>query len=147
MGRGGPRPNSGRKPGPTKATLERAAIAQRVMGEAAMQGRKLGKEVLEEFMVLFAGLATKFQPDATDTSAVRDWAKKPEFDKFVQFATLAKDTAKELAKYQSPTFRAIELAAPAPTMEGESSRKVTKFTLHIFGEDPRMKTIEGKKRG
>jgi hypothetical protein len=144
-GHGGPRPNSGRKPGPTKATLERAAIAERVINEAAMSGQKLAKEVLNEFMILFGGLATKFQPASSDTAVVHDWAKTPAFDKFVQFATLARDTAKDLAKYQSPTFKAIEVHAPAPTVEGNDGRKITKFTLHIFGDDPRMKTIEGKK--
>jgi hypothetical protein len=141
MANGGARPGAGRKPGPTKATIERAILAQRQIVEAEKTGLKLGKEVLAEFMQLFGGLATKFQPDQTTTTAVREWAKSPEYDKFLQFATLARDTAKMLAPYQSPTFRSIELAAPAP----EQRQLTTEFTLHIFGDDPRSKVIEGRK--
>ena len=41
---------------PNKATLERTAVAERVMQEAAMSGKKLGKPMIEEFAVMFGGL-------------------------------------------------------------------------------------------
>jgi hypothetical protein len=44
---------------------------------------------------------------------VQAWARTKNYEHFVQFAALARDTAKMLAPYQSPTFRSIELAAPA----------------------------------
>lgn len=128
----------GRKPGiPNRVTAERLEVARL----AATQG-KLGKEVLEELMVRFSELACKFQPDGFDTAVVQDWAKTKNYDRFVQLATLARDTARELAKYQSPTFKAVEVSAPAPAVEASDGKKVTRFQLHIFDEDLRTKNIE-----
>lgn len=139
--------------GPSKTTIEKAVIAERVMNEAAMTGRKLAKEVLEEFMVLFSGLAASYQPQASVPNAplqagdMKRWTEsghEPFFEKYADKAVLA---AHHLAKYQSPTFKAIEVHAPAPligtagTIEGVSVQR-TKFTLHIFGDDPRNKVIE-----
>ena len=136
---GGRRPGSGRKRGPSKATIEKAVVAERVLGEVVMQGRKLGKETLEEYMVLFAGLSSRFQPEGTDPASVRAWAKTEHEPMFEKYVTLAVSAAKELAKYQSPTFKAI-MNAPPPTVN--DGRKQTKFTLNIFAEISRA--IEGE---
>jgi hypothetical protein len=48
-----------------------------------------------------------------------------------------------LAPYQSPTFRSIELAAPAP----EQRQLTTRFTLSIFDDDLRTKAIEQRPDG
>jgi hypothetical protein len=129
----------GRKPGiPNRTTTERAEIARLAAAEANASGRKLGKEVLERFMVQFGELASYFQPTSFDTTVVHAWAGTKNYELFVQFAALARDTAKMLAPYQSPTFRSIELAAPAP----EQGQLTTRFTLSIFDEDLRTKTIE-----
>jgi hypothetical protein len=142
-GNGGRRPGGGRKKGrPNKATIERAIIAQQILERTEMSGRKFGKEVLEELMVRFSELACKFQPDSFDTAVVQDWAKTKNYDRFVQLAALARDTARELAKYQSPTFKAVEVSAPAPAVEASDGKKVTRFQLHIFDEDLRTKNIE-----
>jgi hypothetical protein len=61
---------------------------------------------------------------------------------FHKYASLAVAAAKDLAKYQSPTFKAIEVSAPAPAIEDGGRRKVTRFTLSIFGEDLRTKALE-----
>jgi hypothetical protein len=55
---------------------------------------------------------------------------------------LAVTAAKDLAKYQSPTFKAVEISAPVPAIEGSDGKKVTRFTLSIFDEDLRTKAIE-----
>src|SRR5262249_43413537 len=65
MGRGakpGERRGGRLKGSRNKATIERALIAERVANEAKMAGKKLAKEVLDQFMVLFAGMAAYYQP-------------------------------------------------------------------------------------
>ena|ERR1700761_8207069 len=149
---GGARKNAGRKAGGhNRATIEKAIIAERVMNEAAMSGRKLGKEVVEEFMVLFSGLAGSYQPQPSvpgqpvTAEDMKRWDTSGNAEKFDRYADRAVSAAIALAKYQSPTFKSIELAAPAPqggsTIEGQGVQR-TKFTLHIFGDDPRNKVIE-----
>jgi hypothetical protein len=56
MARG--RKTGGRRRGtPNKATIERALIAARTVAGAKLVGKKLAKEVLEDFMLIFAGMA------------------------------------------------------------------------------------------
>jgi hypothetical protein len=50
---------------PNKVTIEKAIVAERIMQEATMSGRKLGKEMIEEFAVMFGGLAAAVQPVGT----------------------------------------------------------------------------------
>lgn len=137
---GGSKPGErrgGRKPGTrNRKTLEQlklqAANASRVVEIAARDNRKLAKDVLEEFMLLFAGMAAVSQP--LPPGAVATPGRIPHDEKFEKYATLAVDCAKALAKYQSPTFRAIVIAPPPPTGPTEQRKR---FTLTIFdGERP-----------
>ena len=61
----GERRGGRQKGGKNRATLERAVVAERILKETQMTGRKLGKEVLEEFMNMFGGMAASFQPQPT----------------------------------------------------------------------------------
>jgi hypothetical protein len=101
-GRGGARPGAGRPEGPSKATIERALIAERAVENAKGAGRKLAKEILDDFMNRFAKMAEKYQnqPKAED--------------KFEKWARLTVDTATRLAPFQSPTFRAVAVTVPPP---------------------------------
>lgn len=116
---------------PNKATRERAAIAARIADEAAMQGKKLGKEVIEEFMTLFMGMAAAFQPPAEargNPALLEQWAKsyrQPLFEKYSKHGLKA---ACELASFQSPKLAAVQVVAPPP--ERGAVRK--KFTVAIF---------------
>jgi hypothetical protein len=121
----GTRP-AGRKKGvPNKATVERE-LAERLMRErvememkaeasknemlAAMaKGKKLAKEVLGEFMELFAGMAAFYQP-LPDGQPVTD-GRKPDEGKFKDYAAMAVDAAKALAPFQSPRFSAMMVGA------------------------------------
>jgi hypothetical protein len=126
--RRGGRPKGARN----KATLERAAVAERVMNETQMAGRKLGKEVLEEFMIVFSGIAAAHQPrSATDIVA---WSNSPQEAMFEKYAKLAVKTAHDLADFQSPKFAAIHIASPAPAPKGPTRRK---FTINIFDHQGR----------
>lgn len=116
-----------------KATVEReerARLAEEarqleIAGERARAAKtKLAKEVLEEFMFLFAGMAAHHQPTAPGMR------ENPNADdaKFERYSEFVYDFASELAKYQSPTFKAIAVSMPPPPM--------------VEANDPKL--IEGK---
>jgi hypothetical protein len=110
--RGGLRPNAGRKLGSlSKSTIERAKRAEFEMSAARESGKKLAKDVLEEFMFLFAGIAATAQPIPAGMAVPA--GKKPNPRTFEKYARLAVETAAALARYQSPTFKAV-LTAEAP---------------------------------
>jgi hypothetical protein len=134
-GRGGYRPGAGRKKGqPNKATLEKALIAENVVTEARATGKKLAKEVLDDFMGIFAGMAAYYQPLPAGTVALPGRRRRrPNEAKFENYAKLAVQCAKDLARYQSPTYQAI-MVAPAPDQNQPEMRK--RFQLTIF-ENPR----------
>lgn len=96
---------------PNKATVERALIAQRQIEEARAAGKKLGKEVLEEFMMTFAGMAATHQPLPPGTINT-DPRREPDQSLFQTYARLAVETAGKLAEFQSPKFRAIVVGMP-----------------------------------
>jgi hypothetical protein len=49
-----------RKRHPNKPTIEKALIAARTVTEAKAPGKKLAKEVLEDFALLVVGMAADF---------------------------------------------------------------------------------------
>lgn len=106
-GRGGARSNAGRKRGGTNAaTREREALAQRILEEQrGKPGKKLAREVLDDFMQLFTGLAAMHQP--LPDGVVPMQGQKPDHAKFMEYAKAAVDVAGQLASYQSPKFKAI----------------------------------------
>lgn len=95
-----------------KATLEReriaAEIAARTVADARTQNRKLAKEVLDECMVTLMGMAATFQPLPP---GVVDPMRTPDEGRFKEYIQLAMYAAKALAPFQSPTFKAVAVAA------------------------------------
>lgn len=104
---------------PNKRTTERleaeriAQQAQAEVDKARQANTKLGKDVLEEFMKTFAGMAAHYQP-LPDGMAVPA-GRKPDEAKFLTYARLAAETAAKLAEFQSPKFKAIQVMTPPPT--------------------------------
>ena len=130
--RPGERRGGRHKGGKNKATIERSLVAERIVNETQMAGRKLGKEVLEEIMILYSGLAAAFQPKSAGD--IEAWANSSKEAKFEKYSRLAMKAAHDLAEFQSPKLAAIHVAAPAPPPQGP---KVTKFTLSIFDHNGR----------
>lgn len=129
--RGGARPGGGRPKGiPNKATMERALIAEQVMDRAKMSGKKLGKEMIEEFAVLFGGIMARYQPQQIPGSTELKWEDKAE-ERFYRYGQLALKAASELASYQSPKVKAIMIhqapTAPIdqPAQENSALSKMT----------------------
>jgi hypothetical protein len=121
-----------------KATIEQALIAEQVLKRASMEGKKLGKEVLEEFMGIFAELAYHFKP-AINNEPINE---KSDENQFCKYAQLAVEAAAKLTPYQSPTFRAV-VVAPAP--EKPKDGIVKRFTVEIFDHNGRapLKQLNG----
>jgi hypothetical protein len=90
---------------PNRATVERTEIARLEVERARGRKVKLGKEVLEEFMMLFAGMAAQYQPIPAGMAIPQ--GRTPDEPKFIEYATLTVKTAKDLADFQSPKFKAI----------------------------------------
>lgn len=106
------RKTGGRKKGtPNKATLEKervaAEIAARTMADATTSGKKLAKEVLEDFMELFAGMAAHYQPAPPGKEHLKPSGNEAQF---LKYADLTVAAAAKLAPYQSPTFKAVAVS-------------------------------------
>lgn len=105
---------------PNRSTVERALRAARQVAEAKASGRKLAVDVLDECMHLTMGMAAEFQKAAGGPMPLpADW------DKFWQCVDAAIESAGKLAKYQSPTMKAVEhrmTVTPVlvPTIEGSA---------------------------
>ena len=141
-GRGGQKAGAGRKAGgKNRATIERAALAERVVAEAeGKPGRKLGRELLEELALMFGGLATAFQPVGTGSGGavtpadLELWAKSYKEPLFEKYAKLAAKCASDFADFQSPRLGRLQVAAPPPPPGGQIMKR---FTLSIFDHDGR----------
>lgn len=97
---------------PNMATTEALLKAQQEIDDAKKKRIPLAKEVLNEFMQLFAGMAAAYQP--LPPSAPTPAGRSPDEPKFLKYAVLAIDCAAKLAPYQSHTFRAISVHAADP---------------------------------
>lgn len=119
----GSRNNGGREAGtPNKATIERAEIARMQNAQSQARGLKLGKDMLEDYMMAFHAQAARYQPlappqDQEEIDRRTRLGITPDPAKFQEWGMLVVTTAKALAEFQSPKFRAIQVVAPAATRE------------------------------
>lgn len=139
---GGARKGAGRKKGkPNRATIERAALAERILAEAGPKaGRKLGREMLEDFAIMFGGLAAAFQPTGSGLGGtmtaddLKTWAESYKEPLFEKYAKLAAKCANDFADFQSPRMGTVQVAAPPPESRGQVRKK---FTVGIFDNQGR----------
>ena len=87
----------------------RAEAAKDGLLAAQAQGKKLAKNVLSDFMELFAGMAAFYQPVPAGQPV--EAGRQPDENKFKEYAALAVDSAKALAPFQSPRFSAMMIGA------------------------------------
>jgi len=101
------------------ATIERervaAEIAQRTVMDAKPTGKRLAKEVLYEFMMTFANMASFYQPTTQANLTAGGLIENPHTDEpmFLKYANLTVDTAAKLAPYESPTFKSVPVPGSA----------------------------------
>lgn len=115
MARGGYRPNAGRTKGSrNETTIQREerirldVAAVKAVSALSTMTHKPGKQVMQEFMTVFAGMAAAYQP------APPGQPKKQHEDeaKFARYARLAIDCAMEVAQYEEPKLRAAFIQTP-----------------------------------
>ena len=110
------------------------------MRETQMTGRKLGKEVIEEFMNMFGGMAAAFQPQPATQGQpltpqdMKRWGASVDEPLFEKYARLALKAANDLADFQSPKFAPVHAPAPPPENRGPIRKK---FTISIFDHQGR----------
>lgn len=135
-----------RKGIPNRTTFERAEIARVEIERAKGRNIKLGKDILEEFMLLFADIARQHQPFPAGAEIPK--GHKVDEAKFLTYAVLARDTARDLANYQSPKFKAIMVSVSPDKTPEESISGANVVTI----DDPvalarvyqrRIKSIQG----
>lgn len=103
----------GRKAGtPNRRTTEAAEAARVQVQQSVQRGLKLGKDMLEDYMMAFHNLAVMYQP-LPDGVPIPP-GHQPDPEKFKDWGMLVVQTAKALADFQSPKFRAIQVMAPPP---------------------------------
>lgn len=123
MAHGGPPKGHPRYGGKQKGTLNKATTerlereriakqAQQEVDKARRENMVLGKDMLERFMMTFAGMAAHHQP--VPAGQVAQPGRKPDEAKFLTYAKLTVETARDLAQFQSPKFKAIQIVAPPP---------------------------------
>ena len=111
-----------------------------MLKETQMTGRKLGKEVLEEFMNMFGGMAAAFQPQpavpgqSLTAQDMKRWGASTDEPLFEKYAKLALKAASDLADFQSPKFAPVHAPAPPP---GNREPITKKFTISIFDHQGR----------
>jgi hypothetical protein len=134
MASGGRREGAGRKKGTkNRATVEREINAAAAIDRARREGRELAVDALERFMKIAEGAAGVNKPTTQAEMAAGaqpnpdgDWPRFGEwFDRMVY-------CAKELAKYQSPQIRAVDLPAPPPDPTKQAEGSVVRFKLRVF---------------
>lgn len=102
------RKTGGRKVGSrNKLTIKQEREAEEAQRRMAESGKKLAKDVLEDFMELFAGMAAHYQPMPTGQEHLKPAGNE---GKFLQYAELTVAAASRLAPYQSPTFKAVAVS-------------------------------------
>jgi hypothetical protein len=108
------------------------AVAKEVLPALGrpLPGKKLGKEILEEFMMVARGMAAKYQP------APPGQPKQPHQNetKFLTYAEFVVNCAWKLAEYQSPKFRAIAVRVediPSTAASGHRERREFSRPRHL----------------
>lgn len=94
-----------------------AEEAKRAEREKAAQEKAhipLGKDMLEDYMVAFAGIAAIYQNKLLAEYQATETMNTATLNEFERWGSLTASTAKSLADFQSPKFKAIAMmTAPA----------------------------------
>jgi hypothetical protein len=146
----GRKKTGGRKAGVrNKTTQRRIDAAERAIVLAKAGGKRLAREVLEDFLELFSAIALTHQPALPGAEANPSYDEK----KFEKFARLAVETATALASYQTPKLKAVLVGPELGQRQSndaeqlsveELTRRLEELGLptSIFGMDKPALTIE-----
>ena len=102
----------------TVAALRAQRIAEQAQAEvdkAKAAKVKLGKDVLEDYMGAFHNLSVFYQRRIAEQLAKNLEPDPKDIAAFEKWGGLTATTAKNLAEFQSPKFKAIAVLAPPPS--------------------------------
>ncbi len=120
--RGGARVGAGRKPGgKNRTTMEREEAVAASIDRMRADGGQTGKEALERMLKFAEGCVALLRPTTErEKRSGKEANPDGDWDRFGAWFDRWAYVSKELTKYQSPTFRAIAVAAslPAPQDQG-----------------------------
>lgn len=132
MAGGGRRENAGRKPGgrnkKTLVRLERDHIIEQIRAEVIAANaadteskRKRAKDVMEEFLPIVRGIAAYYQPTYEGMlQNPNGLARDVNEANFLKWLEPLLDLCGTLAKFQSPTFKAVAVALSPGDMGGQA---------------------------
>jgi hypothetical protein len=132
-----------------KTTQRRIDAAERTIVLAKAGGKRLAREVLEDFLELFSAIALTHEPTPPGAEPNPNYDEK----KFEKFARLAVETATALASYQMPKLKAVLVSRELGQRQSnerisreELARRLEERGLPpiVFGRD--MPKIERKPR-
>jgi hypothetical protein len=122
----GRKKTGGRKAGVrNKTTQRRIDAAERAIVLAKAGGKRLAREVLEDFLELFSAIALTHQPAPPRAE------RNPNYDekKFEKFARLAVETATALASYQTPKLKAVLVAPELGQRQSNGAERISREEL------------------
>lgn len=96
------------------AALEDPEVQQALAAIPAAEGtgKRLGKQILDDFANVLAGMAAAYQPMPPGMENMPlPPGRKPDPDKFLKYATLAIYSAEKVAQFQSPKLSAVMVGA------------------------------------
>jgi hypothetical protein len=151
----GRKKTGGRKAGVrNKTTQRRIDAAERAIVLAQAGGKRLAREVLEDFVQLFSAIAQTHQP------ALPGAEPNPNYDekKFEKFARLAVDTATALAGYQTPKLKAVLVSPELGQRQSNGAERLSREELarrlkerglpqFVFDDHTPLLTIEDQPQG
>lgn len=114
---------------PNQKTIERALQAEADLTAAEVNGKKLGKDYLEQYTEAFHSIAAYYQNQialAVQQGGVPPAAALAGFEKW---GSLVVKAAREAAEFQSPKFRALAVAVAPGGMSGGVDPKVVDGTV------------------
>jgi len=103
----------------TQEALEAARIerqAQEAANAVAHKTKKLAKDVLEDYVQAFAGMAAVYQNRIALAFQKNETPSRADLDGFEKWGGMTAKFAGDLAAFQSPKFKAIAVMTPPPEL-------------------------------
>jgi hypothetical protein len=136
----GMRPGGRTKGTPNKRTTERLEAerierqAQDAVNAVAHRTKKLAKDVLEDYVGAFAAMAAVYQNRIATAFQQQTEPSAADLAGFEKWGGMTAKFAGELAAFQSPKFKAIQVMAPPPSIN--PPKDVTKDGNIVTIDDP-----------
>lgn len=123
---------------PNKATLEKQINAAQAIDKARREGRDLAVTVLENLMNIALGATGLNRPTPKGQEGPNGQINQNgDWDRFGAWFDRTAYCATQLAKYQSPQIKAVDIPTAAPEIAGHIDED---FTINVF--DSGIKVLE-----